>query len=176
MEKSSNNSNKEFDPASVTQSSFLKSLVDIADKNTGKKKGARYDDTLKLFATYLYIIGGRMLYETLCTNLPLPSLSTVSRTLDDSSAIIIEGDIRVAELVNFLRSRNLPTVLWLSKDAARITGRVQYDSKTNQLVGFSLPLDENGMPIKSSFTATSAKQIEEYFINNTAANLLYVIT
>lgn len=91
LKKSSNNSNKEFDPAStVTQSSFLKSLVNT-DKNTGKKKGARYDNTLKLFASYLYIIGGKMLYETLCTNLPLPSLSTVSRTLDDSSAIIIEG-------------------------------------------------------------------------------------
>ncbi|XP_077255609.1 uncharacterized protein LOC143893763 [Temnothorax americanus] len=150
--------------------------MNTALSNTSKKKGGqRYDDTLKLFATYLFVIGGRMLYETLSANLPLPSLSTVSRTLDNSGCLIIEGDMRVTELEKFLHMRKLPFYVWLSEDATRITGRIQYDSKSNQLVGFPLPLNNDGMPVTHSFTATCAKKIEEYFSTNSPASLLYVI-
>jgi hypothetical protein len=44
---------------------FLKSLGKSALSNTSKTpKGNRFDDRLKQFSVYLFIVGGRMLYET----------------------------------------------------------------------------------------------------------------
>lgn len=36
--------------------------------------------------------------------------------------------------------------VWISEDGTRITGRLQYDPGSNQIVGLLLPLDENGLP------------------------------
>lgn len=47
--------------------------------------------------------------------------------------------------------------------ATRINGRIQYDSDSNQVMGFSLPIDDQGMPIPLSFPARSAAEIESYF-------------
>lgn len=51
----------------------------------------------------------------------------------------------------------------MSEDCTRITPKVSYDSRTNQLIGFALPTDENGMPIPFTFNATSASQIQKHF-------------
>ena len=155
---------------------FLKKLHESAIVNSNRKKsGNRYDNALKLFATYLYTIGGRMLYETLYANLPLPSLTTVSRTINKYNYFIREGQCRAKELKEFLISRNLPLVVWLSEDATRLTGRVQYDKETNQLIGFVLPFDSNGMPIANTCSATSVNKMEESFNNGTIAKLIYVV-
>lgn len=157
-------------------SSLLPLLVRCAKaKSEYKKGGFRYESVLKLFATYIFIIGGRILYETLAANLPFPSVSTISRTINAYAASLVEGTCRVAELKTFLQARNLTPFVWLSEDATRITGRIQYDPNTNQLIGFVLPLDDNGMPVAFSFIATSAKVIQEHFTNNTAASSLYTI-
>lgn len=65
--------------------------------------------------------------------------------------------------------------MWLRGDATRITGRVQYDSPSNQLIGIVLPFDDNGMPVAFSFPATSAKAIHDHFQNNTPASYSYSI-
>lgn len=71
---------------------FLQMLRECMQTKIEKKKGGyRYTNSLKLFATYLYMIGGRMLYETLSANLPLPSLSIMSRTINNNDDPIIEG-------------------------------------------------------------------------------------
>lgn len=122
-------------------STFLSMLVRCySERSKYKSGGYRYSNALKLFSTYLFVVGGRITYETLAANLPLPSMSTIMRTISSSSVTLIEGCCRTAELKNFLQDRHLPLAVWLSEDATRITGRVQYDSGTNQLVGFVLPL------------------------------------
>lgn len=104
-----------------------------------------------------------MCYETLYANLPLPSPSSISRYINSSSCIITEGNCRAKELKTFLLSKNLPLVVWLSEDATRITTKIQYDAKSNQVVGFVLPVNANGMPIKNTYKATSLKNIVSYF-------------
>jgi len=44
-----------------------------------KNHGQRYSEDLKLFAIYLFIVGGRMIYEFLEANLPnsIPSISQI---------------------------------------------------------------------------------------------------
>ena len=51
----------------------------------------------------------------------------------------------------------------IGEDATRITARVEYDSEMSRLVGFVLPCDEMGLPISSSFMATSFQSIESSF-------------
>lgn len=79
--------------------------------------------------------------------------------------MIVEGEFRTDELITYFTERNLQLRVSLPEDATRITPKVTYDVNTNQLVGFALPLDENGMPIKFSFEAKNAKQIQGHFTN-----------
>lgn len=62
--------------------------------------------------------------------------------------------------------RRLEPLVWISEDATRITGRVQYDSLSNELIGFVLPLSSNGMPVRGIYKARSAREIEEHFKGN----------
>ena len=83
--------------------------------------------------------------------------------------------MRCKDLKEFLKTRNLPLIIWLSEDATRLTGRIQYDQNTNQIVGFVLPLDKQGMPIPFSFPATSYRVIEKYFQDEKVSSSLYTI-
>lgn len=71
---------------------------------------------------------------------------------------MIEGKLRANELLQYLKDRDLPLRVSLSEDATRIIATVQYDPETNQLVGFPLPLDNNGMPIPFSYMARNVKE------------------
>lgn len=64
----------------------------------------------------------------------------------------------------------------LSEDATRILATVCYDQNTNQLTGFSLPLDENGLPIPYSYMARNTREITSHFRNtlNTISSNAYV--
>lgn len=152
-------------------SKMLNQLIAVAHHQMNKKKGGyRYNETIKEFASYMFMLAGRIAYETLCKNIPFPSVSSISRYLQEKGPKIIEGNLRCKELLEYLEKRNLPLQVWLSEDATRVTGRIQYDSKSNQLVGFVLPLDSNGMPIQMSFMARSAKEIEDHFKKESTAN------
>ena len=69
----------------------------------------------------------------------------------------------ITELRQFLNSRGLLLKVWLSEDQTRIAGRIHHHSSTNQIVGFVLSLNDEGLPIVGSSPATSCKKIAEYF-------------
>lgn len=123
---------------------FLRKLQATADLNAKRAKGGyRYDDEISGFASYLRMICGPLGYETIQRNLEcaLPSLTTTNRYISKSNRDIVEGVLRAEELLTYLSKRKLPLAVCLSEDATRIVGRIQYDVKTNQVVGFTLPLD-----------------------------------
>lgn len=159
---------------------FLRKLNEAADQNANRERGGyRFSDETKQFATYIRIIAGPLAYETLQQNLKcaLPSLVSVNRYIRQANSKIIEGIPRVEELLVYLASRNLPLKVSLSEDATRIIGRVQYDSITNQLMGFVLPINKsNGMPIPFSFPAKNAETILSHFSNqNSTSQFLNVV-
>lgn len=152
--------------------------MDTAEKNSGRhKSGHRYEETLKLFASYLFVMGGRSVYETIEKNLPgsLPSSATVGRCLRDFNESVLEGEFRFEQLRQYLEEKSLPKVVWISEDGTRVTGKIQYDTRNNQISGFSLPFNNHGVPICGSFPAESSEQIQDYFASNTIANYAYVI-
>lgn len=157
---------------------FLNKLLSAADRNSKREKGGfRYDSDVKLFAAYLRILVGPFAYETLQKNLmySLPSLPSTNRYIHSSGCNITEGILRCEELAVYLAERSLEPIVCISMDATRISGRVQYDSKTNQCLGFVPPL-HNGIPVPFSFPARNAEQILTHFTNNNAvASFLNVI-
>lgn len=161
-----------------SSSQILQAIINTAEANSNKKKqGHRYDQTIKTFASYIRMLSGPLAYETLYANLSnaLPSLSTTNRYIKDNGPNLAEGVFRYNQLQQYLTERKLSLNVWLSEDATRITGRVQYDPTTNQLVGFVLPLDDSGMPIPFSFAAKNPKDIESHFLKQTTAQLIYAV-
>lgn len=147
---------------------LLRHLLNSAERNSSRKKqGYRHDDLIKCFAAYIKMLGGLLSYETLHANLPLslPSVSTVNRFICDNGPQIIEGEMRTNDLLEYLQRRNLPLRVSLSEDGTRITPKVAYDPNTNQLIGFALPLDEDGMPRTFSFQARNVSEIKGHFSN-----------
>lgn len=152
---------------------FLRKLITVADQNANRNKhGYRYNDPeLKMYATYLRMITGPLAYETIQRNLEcaLPSLVSVNRYIKASGCHITEGILRTEELRLYLAERCVPPVVVLSEDATRITGKVQYDKRTNQLIGFVLPLNNtNGLPIPFMYPARNAEEILSHFTGTNA--------
>ena len=59
---------------------ILKELINSAKRNQNKPKNAyHYTDLIKYFCTYTFLLCGRMCYETLNKNLPIPSTKTVCK-------------------------------------------------------------------------------------------------
>ncbi|KAE8749140.1 hypothetical protein FOCC_FOCC004046 [Frankliniella occidentalis] len=156
-------------------SAMLEILLESAKKNALKKTGGeRYDEVIKELGALLFHVGGLQLYEILCNNLPLPSVSTIRRMIYNQECIT-EGVFRIKQLKTFLEQRNIPLKVHLSEDATVVAQRVQYHPASNQILGFSLPLDDNGLPVVGSFPATSANTISNYFKDNTISKNAYCV-
>lgn len=77
-----NTDRKANEPGNVSHSSkfsyILNMLINTAKVNSDKEpKGSRYHETIRYFATYIYIMCGKACYETLSANLPLPKAQTI---------------------------------------------------------------------------------------------------
>ncbi|XP_031332934.1 uncharacterized protein LOC116163219, partial [Photinus pyralis] len=159
----------------------IKGLLNLLIKtatanNNNTKKSNKYNLTLKKFSNYLFIIGGRLLYETLYLNLngALPSISTVQRELFKNCSIE-EGVPRIKQLSEHLSKRNFPKTVWLSEDGTRINGRIQYCASTDTNVGFVLPINPNGYPNNMAFKATSIQEVKRQFQEESKANYTYAL-
>lgn len=146
---------------------LLNKLVSTADQNIVREIGGyRYDSELQSFSIVLRLLSGPLAYDTLQKNLScaLPSLPSVNRYIYKTNCRVVEGVLRCDELTQYLEERNLEKVVTLSEDATRIVGRVQYDSFTNQIVGFVTPINkENGLPISFAYPARNVHEIIGHF-------------
>lgn len=111
------------------------------------------------------MLAGPLAYETIQNNIPLalPSLSSTNRYISKKHSKLVEGQLRITELSQYLKQRNLPRIVSLSEDATRINGTIQFDSISNEILGFVPPLNKFGMPKPHSYPARSFEEIYEYF-------------
>lgn len=156
---------------------LLAGLYGNSEKRTGST-GCRYGQEIKLFATYLFLLSGPLAYKTLKANLlfSIPSCKSIHLYIRQfhKNENVEEGVLRCQQLLKYLTDNNLPLVVSLSEDQTRIINRVQYDSNTNQLVGFVLPYLESGMPKTRTYLARSANEIENHFLLNSGNVSSYV--
>ena len=99
------------------------------------------------------------IYNKPCHQLGAYSELYIHKTLD-------EGVFRISDLVTHLKNHKVPNIVSISEDATRVIGRVDYDTETDRCVGFVLPVDQHGLPLIDSFTATSFSAIESMFQKN----------
>lgn len=72
------NAESSNDEMTTEYSVILNELINTARRNKNKSKNAyQYDDTVKHFSTYIFLLCGRTCYETLSKNLPMPSTKTI---------------------------------------------------------------------------------------------------
>lgn len=167
---------KYYPSLNLPGNAFLKMLVEETEYNSKKKKnGYRFSREITSFAAFSKMTGGKLNFEFLHANLPmaLPTDSTVNRFMVDIGPKVLEGVLRITELKKYLEDRHCALAVFISEDATRNVGKVCYNPATNQLIGFVLPLNNNGMPVTNSFPARSAKEIEDHFKNpeNTIATM-----
>lgn len=161
----------------IPENKMLSLMLECAHRNAGKKSEAwRYVSTLKEFATLCFCVGGPQMHLILAAAFPaiIPSISACRRNLHSADRME-ECYFRLLEAKAYLQKRNLPTKVVIAEDGTRVTGRIQYDPKTNQISGFVPNLDENGCPNIRSFPATSAQLIKQYFESGIVSNNAYVI-
>ena len=117
-----------------------------------------------------------MAYNVFCKNLPeaLPCLKTVQRMMNSEYCNMSEGELRFDELLRHINLYKAPKVITIGEDATRVISKVQYDHDTNQMVGFVLPCDNNGILLTDSFLPTSFQQMEKCFLDNDIAKYAFV--
>lgn len=148
---------------------MLTNMLQAAEKNALRpRQGFRYDNDWKRFVVHNRILSGLMAFQSMQMNLKgcFPSISTTNRYIHRSDHAIIEGELRSEELLIYLKQKNQPMWVSLSEDGTRVDNRVQYDSRTNQLIGFILPMDQNGMPIPFCSKARTSTEILRHFSSN----------
>lgn len=125
------------------------------------------------------MICGRLGYSTIQKNLQgvLPATVSTNRYIKKSDCSIVEGEVRGKQLLKYLEDRGLPLEVVLSDDASRVVGRIQYDSPSNQIMGFVLPIDKKtGMPITGAYPARNAEEILKAFsCGNSISSFVIVI-
>ena len=128
------------------------------EKNPKKK----YDEHMKNAALYMFIIGGRMMYEHLVLNLNLPSISTVLKHLQDEEPLV-EGQFRLQQLKQHIAINNYTSNVFLSSDATRIQSTLKYVSKSDTILGLVLPLDDKtGNPISNYFKFKNVEDVQRF--------------
>lgn len=118
---------------------LLKKMLIAAEKNSMRsKQGYRYGNDIKRLAVYNRILAGPMAFKSLQLNLDgcFPSISTTNRYIHRSDHAIIEGDLRIDELLVYLKERKQELFVIISEDATRVDNKIHYDARTNQLIGY----------------------------------------
>lgn len=89
---------------------------------------------------------------------------------------IIEGELRCKELNHYLESLKLQKYVWLSEDASGIVAKVEFDPKTNQMIGLVLPIDsKSGLPISFTYLARNAEEIYKNMKCNKSSYVYIVV-
>lgn len=85
------------------------------------------------------------------------------RYIDQCKIPVTEGILRSEELLAYLGKMKAPLHVWLAEDASGVVTKIEYDARSNQLVGLTLPINQNdGFPIALTFMPKSAAEIENY--------------
>jgi hypothetical protein len=122
-----------------------------------------YNDSIRVFASCILILGGRNVYEFIRINIPglLPSLIIIQRLLDSTTSRIEEGEFRYNLMSDYLISQKT-NLIFVAEDCTAVVPRVIYDVKANAFIGFTSPL-ENGLPQINSFSTESFYELENWF-------------
>ena len=162
------------DPHNRELALLYKFIENTFSNLTQPKSRYRYQDHMKSFALTIFLLGGRNLYSFIHLNFPgsLPNITTLQKTIAESSQGIVEGNFRYTFATQHLISKRSEYV-FCSEDCTAVIPKVVYDSRSNTFIGFSLPLF-NGFPQVECYSTSSFQQLEDWFLTKTQSKLLNI--
>ncbi|CAF3320873.1 unnamed protein product [Rotaria sp. Silwood2] len=148
-------------------------MTNIIKNSIKEDTGYRYDSIVRQFASALYILGGRTAYEFVRVNIPafLPSIQSIQSSIASSENYLTEGHFDFNRVSDYFNSKKA-TLAFCAEDCTATVSKVIYDTQTNTFVGFSLPLDQNGLPIAKSYSTDSFTCLENWYLNEPMAKSL----
>jgi hypothetical protein len=131
-----------------------------------EERGYRYDIIVRKFAASLYILGGRTAYEFVRLNIPafLPSVQIIQAYIGASENHLTEGLFNYNGVGDYF-NLNQSTLGFCAEDCTAVVPKITYDTRANTFTGFSLPLDNNGMPIIDSYSTESFNRLEQWHLD-----------
>lgn len=97
------------------------------------------------------------------------------RNINQNKSKIDEGNLRCAELFDYLKEKNCVMDIWISEDGSGIVPQIQYDPVQDELVGMTLAFDDKtGCPKKFVSTAKDDAEIRK-FIEYGKSTLVYIV-
>lgn len=154
----------------------METLLENASKNENGNKGNKFSAELKEISCYCYIRGGKHFYLFLSKNLILPELSTIRKFMSHDLNLVYEGQWRFDEIAEYIVRHNMKKEIGVFEDGTKINERVDYDVKSNSLLGLVSPIEAStGLPRAHYFDAKTADQINYAIKNHPRASYLQVI-
>ena len=146
-------------PNSFTNT-FIKSLTDNMNRS---KHRYQYNLKMRQFASSIYTLGGRNVYQFLKLNLPtaFPSIPALDSYNKEFCTRIEEGEFRFEELANYSNKINC-SLVYASEDCTGIISKVCYDVETDSFIGFC-PTLNNGLPIIRQYQTNDFFELEDWF-------------
>ncbi len=131
-----------------------------------------YNDSIRDFASCVFILGGRNVYEFIRLNIPgfLPSLTVIQRLLDSTRSRIEEGEFRYNLMADHLLSQKTKFI-FAAEDCTAVVPRIVYDVQANTFIGFT-PYLEDGLPQINAFSTESFSELENWFNTLTKSHFL----
>lgn len=87
-------------------------------------------------------------------------MSVVQNKLSKQESVS-EGVFRFSEIKERIIQRGENLFVHVSEDDTKLSERLRYDPKTNQVLGLQLPLNNDGIPQTGVFQFTTLKKIQE---------------
>jgi hypothetical protein len=131
-----------------------------------------YNDSIREFASCLFILGGRNIYEFIRLNVSglLPSLPIIQALIDSTANRVTEGEFRYSLMFDYISSQNINFV-FVSEDCTSVVPRIIYDVQLDTFIGFTPHLDD-GLPQVNSFSTDSFAELEVWFETLKKSHLL----
>ncbi|CAF3925446.1 unnamed protein product [Rotaria sordida] len=156
-DSSSNNSNEQ-------PNCFINTFISSLNDNMNRSKYRyQYNSMMRRFASSVYALGGRNVYQFLRLNIPgaFPSIPTLESYHNEFSKRIEEGEYRFDELVSYSNKINC-SYIYISEDCTSVISKVNYDVTTNSFIGFCPEL-KNGLPSIRQYQTDDFYELEEWF-------------
>ena len=143
-----------------------KSIETIISNYFRAKSRCSYSDSIREFASCIYIFGGRGVYEFIRINLPdfLPSLTVLHREIHSTAGRIVEGEFRYDSMTDYLTSQGR-NFIFAAEDCTAVVPRIVFDTKTNTFVGFTLCL-ENWFDTSTKSHRLNLQMVQPINLNN----------
>lgn len=163
-------------PSGRKESEFMAALIEL-EKIKMTKGHTTYDKSMKELSLFIFLRGGRSLYETLISyfKFPLPSIATILRYLYDKKPPR-EGELSIESFVKFNKGNDETVYVWASEDDTRLVEGLTYNSLSDTIVGLCLPTDEDtGCPKVDFFKFISIDAVKYYVREFAPANFAKIL-